>query len=87
MPANVLLSLEIVVYSDTDLIMTKIGTCWAALSYAFYHNFFVLVTSTKTSPKAEKPFHVAFYSHVTDGSLNFIIWVWDLECTQTDHKY
>ena len=38
----------------------------------FCQDFFLQVTGTKTRSKGWKPFHVAFYSHVTDGSLNFI---------------
>ena len=38
----------------------------------FCQDFFLQVTGTKTRSKGWKPFHVAFYSLVTDGSLNFI---------------
>lgn len=38
----------------------------------FCQDFFLQVTGTKTRSKGWKPFHVAFYSLVTDGTLNFI---------------
>ena len=40
----------------------------------FLSNIFTSLTRSLDSPKGWKPFHVAFYNLVTDGSLNFI-WV------------